>query len=242
MKEKKYYCSNKPYAKHKHPYIIYHTVYFLFNVFVPKFKINYKQKLEGLNIYVANHSKVFGVLFAAKWLRKDTRIWAEADLCFHKTAPRYMINNFFGGKKIYWPLAILLTPLIVGILRGAKVIPVYRDARLITTYKKTIETLKEGKNVLLFAENPERYNKYINDLNKGFVEVGRMINKYMKQDINFVPMYIAWTIRETGVGNPITFDNTNKYRDEVERITAYIKDEMTSLAESMPEHKVINFN
>lgn len=240
--KKRYYCTHKEYTTYRHPYLTYRFFYHTFKIFIPKFKIKYEQQLEGQNIYVSNHSKAFGVLFACKYLKKDTRIWADGALCFYKTAPKYMLNLIFGGKKRYYPLAFIIGYLLVGIMRGAKVIPVYRDARLITTYKKTIETLKEGKNVLLFAENPTRYNKYLNELNKGFVEVGRMVNKYMKKDINFVPMYIAWTIRETSIGTPITFDPSNNYRLEVERVSTYIRDEITRLAEELPEHKVINFN
>ena len=244
---KKYYACEKNYYTHWRPHIFFQICRGLVFIFYPAYKTVWMtSNQESEAIYVANHSKIHGPLYAMLDFPKKMRIWGDGPLCFLNQAHDYIMENFFPThlKKqyhFYSFLAYILAPMMVAIFKGAEIIPVFRGPDLLITFRKTVETLKEGKNIFLFAECPTRYNKYINEFNRGFVQVGRVINSLMKKRIPFYPVYVCASLKTTLIGEPIYYNPELKPDEQTEAICKYLQDEITKMALTLPDHKVVNF-
>ena len=70
-----------------------------------------------------------------------------------------MLIKIFGLKKpkgvrwIFKCISYLMVPIAV-LFKSADAIPVYRDLRITQTFKKSIEALNEGCNIVIFPEKP----------------------------------------------------------------------------------------
>jgi hypothetical protein len=55
-------------------------------------------------------------------------------------------------------------------------------------------------------------------------------------------MYYSVRLKKMVFGKPIRFDSKNSIEDERKRICAYLMDEITKIAKTLPKHVVVPFN
>ena len=60
-------------------------------------------------------------------------------------------------------------------------------------------------------------------------------------ELSFVPMYIAPKLRKICLGKPIRFNAEEAMDAERSRICTYLMDEITAVAEALPEHTVVPY-
>lgn len=199
-------------------------------------------------VYVANHSADAGVMYMGLYFDRPFRPWATHCIIEEGITPNYIFHDFFFGRqyKTKWPcrllsriVTVMLRPLII----AQNPIWVYRtDSRIMTTYKESIATLKDGQNITIFAESPIKKGRFVNKLNEGIVDLGMFAYKALGRDIAYCPVYIpAGGLDVIKVGTPIHFDHTAPIAAERQRITQYLEDSIESMGASLPEHKVVNF-
>ncbi len=245
------------YATHKLEYRVqrWHLVYRLFSVIIdwiyPRCDVQHEvlPSRDETVIIVSNHCKLHGpIVFHLKYQKKGTvSIWATQELCYWNEATRYMMRDFFGGaprwsRPFYWLFAIILTPLMVLLFRGAEVIPVFRDQRLLTTFRKTQEQLDAGKTVVIFPESPTRRSRFVNEFNPGFSDVAALYYRRSGGKIvHFYPAYFAPSLSAIRLGQPIAYDPNVPNGDQRSTINTYLMQEIERLAATLPEHEVINF-
>lgn len=121
-------------------------------------KIKYaKTKLIGVEnipekntIIVANHAKLNGPIIAELFMPKNCYIWANGQIVNSEDVPDYAMKDFFAFKKkwqlpIFRVAALILARILPCVMENARVIPVYRDVRFVSTLKKTIKMLVEER-------------------------------------------------------------------------------------------------
>ena len=195
-------------------------------------------------IFAGNHAQMFGPINAELYFPTKKLIWCDGPMMNRKEFPQYAYSNFWGGKPNFFQkiLAPLLAPLITYIFRTADALPVYRDMRIMQTYKQSTEALKDGANIVILPECPEEHNEIVNKFNEYFIDVARFYYKHEGKELSFVPMYYCVELKKTLIGKPIKFDAGKSIENERKRICEYLMNEITSLAKSLPVHKVIPFN
>lgn len=104
-----------------------------------------------------------------------------------------------------------------------------------------IKMLKEGVNILIFPEKDEKHNNILHKFQENFIDVAKLYYKKTGIALTFVPMYIAPKLRKMYIGKGIVFNGENSIDGERERITAYLSDEITEIARSLPLHKVVPY-
>ena len=210
-----------------------------------------KPKYVGLDnipsdpcIITGNHAQMHGPIINELYFPTDKMIWCDAPMLDKKLFPQYAYDNFFGGKptKMQKFFVFLLKPIIVKIFNKADALPVYRDMRIVKTYKMTTDSLDKGYNIVILPECPEEFNEITNKFNEYFVDVARMYYKSTKKELSFVPMYYCKDLRKMLFGKPIKFNGNNPIEQERTRICDYLIQETTALAKELPTHKVIPFN
>lgn len=195
---------------------------------------------------VSNHSQVHGPFSCEFYYTNKKLIWATSEMFDKKAFPAYAMDGFFYDKPkrtrwFYKMISHMLAPLVQYVFKNADALPVYKDNRMISTFKQTIEALHEDYNIILFAENGTPYNEIVCEFHDKFVDVARMYYNKYKEEIYFAPMYVCVELKKVLVGKPIKYDHTLKIEDQRKLVCDYLKTEITNLAKSLPQHRVIPF-
>ncbi len=214
--------------------------------FFPKFEIEgYENVKDGDCIIAGNHCQVYGPIANELYMKGDFRIWCASEVMDKKVISDYAYREFWGRKpkwtKWFYKLLSKLGPVVAQVFIDAHTIPVYRGLAVIKTFNYSIESLNEGANNVLFLENYNPHNNIINEFKEGFVDLGRMYYKKHGKILKFAPMYVAPSLKKIYIGKPTAFDPNANMDDERARIKKYLMDEVTNIAVSLPNHKVVPF-
>jgi len=195
-------------------------------------------------VFAGNHSHAHSPVMCELYFPVKKLTWCDAPMFDKKEFKAYAYKVFWNGKPNFFQKlgANLLAPLVQYIFRNADALPVYRDMRVVKTYKASVETMVEGNSVVIFPECPEENNEILNQLNQYFVDVARFYKKSTGKELLFVPMYYAVTLKKLVFGKPIRFNSSDSIESQRKVICDYITDEITRMAKELPCHTVIPFN
>ena len=148
-------------------YGCYRVIRWLVWLFYPKMKVAGAENLpEDACIVVGNHTQMNGPICGELYFPGERTTWCIQQMMHIKEVPAYAFQDFWSGKPkwthwFYRLLSYIIAPISVCVFNNARTIPVYRDSRLITTFKLTISALQEGKNVIIFPEHAAPHNHII---------------------------------------------------------------------------------
>ncbi len=226
---------------------LFKVIKFLVRVFYPKITVEGKENLpDGEFVLVGNHSQMHGPIISELYLSDRCYTWCIGEMMHLKSVPRYAFNDFWSRKPLYskWffkLVSYLIAPLSVLIFNNAKTIGVYKDKRLYTTFKTTVNKLCEGNGIVIFPERDTIKNNIIFDFQDKFIDIARLYYKKTGKSLIFLPMYIAPRLKKVYIGKGITFDNNADINEERESIKNYLMDSITDIARSLPEHTVVPY-
>ncbi len=223
----------------------YKVIRGLINAFYPKMETVGAENQEPV-IIVGNHSQLHGPLACELRFPGEKYIWCAAQMMHRKEVAAYAFEDFWSQKPkwthpFYKLLSHLIVPLSVCIFNNAHTIGVYRDVRVMSTFKETIHRLDEGANVIVFPEHDVKHNHIVYDFQQNFVDVAKLYYRRTGKELAFVPMYIAPKLRRMILGEPIRFNHENPIEQERKRICAYCMEHITQLAEAQELHTVIPY-
>ena len=195
---------------------------------------------------MGNHTQMNGPIVCEFYMPKQRYTWCAAQMMYWKEVPSYAFQDFWSQKPKYthWfykILAYLITPFSVCLFNNANTIPVYRDARLLTTFKTTVRMLDEGTSVVIFPEHDVKHNHIVYDFQDKFLDVAKLYYKRTGKVLKFVPMYIAPALRQVHFGEPVAYDPEESMDTQRGRLCNYLMDEITRVAEQLPEHRVVPY-
>ncbi len=197
-------------------------------------------------VLVGNHTQMNGPIIGELYFPGKPYIWCAGEMMHLKEVPAYAYTDFWSFKPrwcrpFFRLLSVLIAPLSVLLFNNARTIPVYHDARLLSTYRGSIERLLAGDSVLIFPEKNERWNNVLYEFQDKFIDLARFYYKKTGAALSFVPVYNAPSLHETLIGDPIRFDPSQPIGEERARLCAALKDAITALAVSLPEHTVVPY-
>ena len=227
---------------------------FLFAFIVFCIRIFYrKRKLIGVEnipkeeaLIIGNHAQIHGPITTQIFYPGYKYIWCIGQMMHIKEVPDYAYQDFWSQKPKYirWFFRLFsyaIAPLSAYIFTRADAIAVYKDARLISTFRETVKKLQDGAQVIIFPEQATAYNEIVNEFQDKFVDVARLYYKKTGKALSFVPMYNAPKLKTVVFGKPIVFDPELDMETQREKICTYLKTEITALAKSLPAHKVVPY-
>lgn len=227
--------------------VLYRVIRYLVWLFYPRLTL---EGLENLPpepcILVGNHAQMNGPIAAQLYLPRKRRIWCEAEMMHLREVPAYAYRDFWSQKPrwsrpFYKLLSYLIAPLSVCVFNNADTIPVYRDRRVVLTFRETVEQFADGADIVIFPEHDKKRNNIVYDFQEHFVDVAKLCRKKTGREVAFVPMYIAPRLRTIRFGAPVTFDASRPLAVERERVCTCLMEEITSIARSMPPHTVVPY-
>ena len=201
---------------------------------------------EDNAIIVGNHTQMNGPIAGELFLPENCYTWCAGQMMNRKEVPEYAFKDFWSQKPrwthpFYKGLSHVIAPLADHIFNNARTIPVYRDMRIMSTFKKTIQMLKDDANILIFPEKDERHNNILYQFQENFVDVAMLYYKKTGIELTFVPLYIAPKMRKMYIGKGIVFDSQNPIEEERKRIASCMSEEITDMARALPEHRVVPY-
>ena len=227
--------------------ILYPILRGLLYFFYPKTKIVGAENLPAdAAVIVGNHSQIHGPIACEFYFPGKHYTWCAGQMMRVKTVPAYAYQDFWAQKPacsrpFYKLLSYLIAPLSALIFTNANTIPVYRDNRIAVTLKKTLRQLEDNANVIIFPEEDKKHNHILYEFQNGFVDIGRLYHKRFGKALAFVPLYIAPKRKTMYIGKATYFNPDAPINEERDRICAYLTEEITAMAESLPLHTVIPY-
>lgn len=228
--------------------IFYKTLYFFASIKYHGTTILNEKKLSKRDIViVSNHAQLNGPIIGEILLPKNCFIWANGQMFKKEDVAEYAMEDFFPYKSkwlrpIYKLAAKMLSYLLPGIMANARAVPVYRDMRIVSTFRESVRLLEGGNSLLIFPECHQPNNNIINKLQTNFVDVARFYYRRTGRELTFLPMYISPTLKLCTIGEGIKYNSKGDIELERERITDYLDLEITRLGRSLPKHTVIPFD
>lgn len=225
--------------------LFYRFVWETVRLFYPRWRISGTLP-EAPSIVVGNHSQAHGPIFSELYFPGKRYIWCAGQMMDARQVPDYAYHDFWCDKPrwsqpFYRLLSYLIAPFAAEVMRSADTIPVYRDTRIIHTFKQTVERLRDGHHIIIFPECRQGYNQIVCRFQENFVDVAKLYYKRTGKRVAFVPMYLAPALRQAHIGSAVYFDPDTPIREERARICRQMHDAITGMAEDLPLHTVVPY-
>ena len=226
---------------------LFRVIKYLVRVFYPKMELLGLENLpDEPCAIIGNHTQLHGPIATELYFPNNCYTWCAAPMMKLKEVPAYAYKDFWSQKPksvrpFFKLVSYIIAPLSVLIFNNARTIAVYRDNRILSTFRESIAKLKDGNNIIIFPEQDKKHNHIVYNFQEGFVDIARLYYKRTGKELSFVPLYIAPNLKSMYLGKPIKFCADTPIAEERRRICDYLMNEITDIAESLPEHTVVPY-
>ena len=180
-------------------------------------------------IFVSNHAAALGPIAVTSSLPVRVYPWVISDMMEWDKAADYLRKDFIEPQLHIPPFmsrvaSKLLSQISVRLLRAVECIPVWQGERVHETYRTSIEYLVDGRNLLIFPEDPSQPMNELYQMSpfyKGFTRLGAMYYERTKRILHFYPVAVHSIEREIRIGKPILYNPSNdpvKERVRIKRV------------------------
>lgn len=228
-------------------YACYRVIRFFVWLFYPKMSVLGTENLsDEACIVVGNHTQMNGPICGEIYFPGKRKIWCAHQMMSVKEVPAYAYQDFWSGKPksvrwFYKLLSYIIAPVSACVFTNANTIPVFRDNRLVTTFKQTVSALEDGASVIVFPECYEPHNHIVYTFQDRFIDVAKLYYKRTGKAISFVPLYIAPALKKLYVGKPVRFNPEVPMEEQRKQIAEYLMDAITEMAVKLPRHRVVPY-
>ena len=193
----------------------------------PKMTTEWACEYDGQpSVFCPNHAGAFGPIdMCAHFPLSDScHPWLNAAMMDAKQVPAYVRQDYWWKPGCRMEpfynatLPYLAAAIIPPILRSVPGVPVYHDMHVIDTFRKSIEYLKQGENLVIFAQQPSGFQSHYAELNRGFLRIAPMAHRTLGLALKFYPVHIDYKKRVFTVGEPVQYDPDVKYADQEQRL------------------------
>ena len=227
--------------------LLYRGIKGLVRFFYPKIMVEGAENLPDEScIIVGNHAQIHGPIASELYFPAKRYTWCAGEMMHLKEVPDYAFSDFWSGKPkwnrwFFRLLSYIIAPLSVCIFNNADTIGVYHDARLMTTFRTTLQRLQEGASVVIFPERDAPYNHILCDFQEKFVDIAKLYYKKTGKVLAFTPIYLAPNLKKMVLGAPVYFRPDAPIQQERKRICLELKDAITQMALALPPHTVVPY-
>jgi len=227
---------------------IYHVIRWFVKLFYPKIRVVGAENLpDEPCLIVSNHAQMHGPIASELYAPGRHSIWCTGEMMHLKEVPAYAYQDFWSRKprSVRWffrLLSYVIAPFSVCIFNEAHTIPVYRDRRILDTFRDTVDKLCAGDHVIIFPEHDKPYNHILCAFQDGFVSVARSYYRKTGREVAFVPMYMAPALKTMYLGAPVRFRAEAPVKEERRRICTALMEAITAMARGLPKHRVVPYN
>lgn len=181
-------------------------------------------------VLLANHIGAMGPIYMAATfpLAEKTVIWCNEGVMDEKQMVEYVRHDWWWRPEsklapLYSAtLPYLAAAIVPKVMRSAPTIPVYHDARLMTTMRQSLKALKEGKHIVIFPEKPDGFDSHAEKLQMGWLNLAVMYERATGKRLKLMPVHIDQQGRVFRVGKAVTVDPDIPLSEQEARIERYL--------------------
>lgn len=194
---------------------LYRSIRFLLRICTPRMTTVWEEEPEeGAAVFCPNHAGALGPLEMCVHfpLREKLRPWMNAGMMSARETPAYVRQDYWWKPGSFWEpvltrtLPYVAAAIIPPVLRSVPGVPVYHDVRVIKTFRKSIQYLKQGDHLVIFPEQPDGFGSHSPKLNSGFLQIAPMAYRQLGLTLKFYPVHIDCKERVFHVGPPVAYD------------------------------------
>ena len=229
------------------PPLLYRLIYRIVWVVSPKYTLHGVENLpDEPCVLVGNHCQMYGPIASELYLPRPHYIWCIGEMLNRKEVPAYAFHEFWSMKPrathwFYRLLSHVIAPLAEYLFTRAHTIPVRHDARVMTTFRKSIDGLNAGADIVIFPEKHEPYNAILWQFQEHFADLAKLYYRKTGKAVCFVPVYTAPKLESIHFGKPVRYDPAAPDEAERQRVCHEMAETITALAAALPEHKVVPY-
>ena len=129
-------------------------------------------------------------------MRDKIHPWVNAEMLNPKEVPGYVRKDYWWiPDSFFAPLLNVTVPYIASVfmtpmLRSVPNIPVYRDQRIMLTFRQSIRTLQKDHYLLLFPEIPAPGKNSRSRINTGWLRLGQLWYKVSGRALKMYPVHV----------------------------------------------------
>lgn len=232
-------------SRHRQPFFI--------RAFMAVLRPCFRHKLQGVEriaqdennpiVFLCNHGEIYGPVAAMLYIPVPVRPWVISNMTTNvQEVAEYLYKYTFGPMTWLGPLRMtvsrLLGRLSVWAMRQLEAIPVYRHKprELMTTFRRSVEAMEAGDNLLIFPENPDAteipgYQQGgMGDMFRGFPMLAQVYYHRTGKRCRFLPMYAHKGLRTLSFGEFILYDPDADPMVERDRIVDEATRQMREMA------------
>jgi hypothetical protein len=180
---------------------------------------------RGPLILVSNHEGTFGPLSLLTSLPLELYPWVVSETTDARTAAGRIQAEFLEAELHLRPpfsawLARAIARIAAALMRDINAVPVHQHSRRMrATVERSVELLEQGKNILVFPEDPDRkLNDVLCHFCTGFLHLARRYYERTRRAVLFLPVAVNRKVRGILVGRPVEFDVSAPFTAEKARL------------------------
>jgi 1-acyl-sn-glycerol-3-phosphate acyltransferase len=217
-------------------------------VFAPfRYELLGLENLEGKEapcVFVSNHLKEVGPIQVMASFPVRLHPWAISDMMEYETAPAYLQKDFTGptlglNGRAGIALSTIISKLSVPLIRELGGIPVYRtNGFLRKTFELSIEALAEGKDILIFPEDPKGEpdpETGIKPFLPGFAVLAHLYSQRFRaeEQLGFYPIAVEATSKTIMIGKRELYDSSLEKTEAIQKFTLGLESRVREMYASL---------
>ncbi len=197
----------------------------------------------GPAIYVANHLDSAGPVEVVLSLPVRFYPWVIAEMSDPRRAPRYLYDDFVHPiwhlrGRFGMAVSTVLSWFTVRLIQGMRCIPVDRRRhRYMNCFRRSLELLQQGQNLLIFPEDPQGETDpetHLRPFLSGFLLLCPLYQQLAAAPLPVYPLAVYRPRRIIAVGRPLFFESHSARRgDDARRAGRQLQQEVAVLYRTM---------
>ena len=196
----------------------------------------------GPAVFISNHALALGPIAVVASLPMRLYPWVISDMLEWDKAAAYLNKDFVEPQlRIPPPLSMFVARMIaqasVRLLRKLDSIPVWHGERVLETYRMSVDYLMQGRNLLIFPEDPTQLldtQCNMRPFLKGFARLGELYFERAQKALRFYPLVVHPGLRQVKLDKPITFNPNNNLVNERTCIKSVLESIIRNMCIEMP--------
>lgn len=206
---------------------LYRTIAWVIRHFSHRMTVEWEEPfIDGPCVFVYNHEGALGPIeLMTKFpLREKCRAWCNEGIMNRKSCPAYVRQDYWWKpgcrlEPLYnATLPYLAAAILPPVLTSAPTIPVYHDARVMTTMRQSLQALKKGEYVAICPEQPSGFGTHHDWINTGWLNLCTLYYRATGENLRLYPLHIDPKGHRFVVSKPVVYDGARRLEEQQEEI------------------------
>lgn len=202
-----------------------------FRLVSPKMRTEWEEPfIDEPCVFVCSHVGAMGPIYMSISfpMCDQLAIWCNEQVMNRSECAEYVRHDFWWKPESklapLWSATIphVAAAVLPPVLTSAPTIPVYHDARVMTTIRQSIKALRDGKHVVIFPEKPSGYGEYDEHINTGWLNLCVLYHRMTGKALRLWPVFIDRETHTFRVARHVQYDPERPLQEQEEHLAVIL--------------------